>query len=262
MIFRIIHIAIFSFTITILAAQSNYSFRAFLNPLGARIGTIDVQERGMGYYDIKIKRPYNFDVGILVSRKIGNNLHLNVGTAYKYDKIKIDYTIPDPFQESIELLVGDRFIQKHIISPHLMLEFRKMKYYVGGGWEANIDLNYKTNVIDQEGPIYNFSDPVTMQTAFLYFDESESSHNDLIRNSSPLINAGYLIFPHWFLTVNCRFKPYGKQSRYRLLLEGKMPDMPVANHILNDTQIVDRWIYASVGLAYDFTNKPAANYTN
>ncbi len=253
MIFRIIHIAIFSFTITILSAQSNFSIRAFINPLGASIGKIEVDEKGLGYYDIKIKRPYNYDIGVLISRKIVKNLHLNLGAAFKYDKLKIDYTIPDPFQESEVLLTGDRFIRKYIFSPHLMIELRKPKYYAGVGWEGNIDLHYKTNVIIQEGPVYNYVDPVTMQSAFLYFSEWELSFNDLSRSSSPLINAGYKILPHWYVTLNCRFKPYGNQPFYRLLLEGKMPEMPVRNHILNDVQIWNKWIYTSVGLAYDFS---------
>ncbi len=253
--FKIFLFVFFSFTILTLTGQTNNSFRAYINPIGVRVGNIDVQERGLEYYNIRTTRPYNYDAGILVSRKIGGNLHLNLGTGFKYDKLKIDYTIPDPFLENEIILVGDRYMRKYIFSPHLAVEFRKPKYYVGIGWEGNIDLDYQTNIIDQEGPIYNFSDPVNMKYAFLYFFEFENNLDDLSSNSSPIINLGYKVLPHWYININCRIKPYGKWLSYHLLIEGKTPDMPIANHILNNTRIVNRWIYASIGLAYDFKRK-------
>lgn len=255
MFLHIFRIAIFLISSTTLPAQSNYTIRAFINPLGARIGNLDVEENGLGYFDVKTSRLHDFDLGTLLSIRVAGPFHVNIGAAYKYNKLNIQYRIADPLDDQIILVDGDRFIQKHIFSPHLGIEWRKANYFIGTGMEGNIDIDYKTNILDQEGPIYNFYDPVTMEQAFLYFNEIEIYHNDFIEYTSPYFNGGYMFLPGWYMTLNFKIKPYGNLPMYALLIEGKPLDLPHDNHILNSTQIRNRWIYASVGLAYDFTGK-------
>lgn len=227
----------------------------YFYPLGFHIGNQHIEEHGLGIYQFNYKRPFNFELGYKLSRRIINSYSIEGGISVKYWNLEFEYIINDPFFEEEIFAHEERYIRKIMTSPNVGLLYKKNKIKIAIGLEANMEINSESNVISGQSPIYVFFDPNSQRSANLTISENNVFLNDFTLFLTPTLTLGYQILSRFSIELNGKIKPYGEWPLYRLKIEGKTPDLEDGLYLLNDVRILNKIVFIHLGVSYSLNKK-------
>lgn len=247
---RLAIIVVISIYFKPLYGQNKINSRLYFLPIGMKVSTGDVQEFGLGIYEFKYTTPLNIELGCIFSKKVIKNLFVDAGIGLKANKLKIEYSIDDPYIEGEIFGREKRYLNKIELSPQLSLNYNVEKIYFSIGYETSLKISYNSNLVSGISPTYVFFDPIGQRNAFFTIRETNFFLEGLRLHHRLVANIGYRLNEKWHLNLNFKYKPFTNWFQYGLLIEGKTPDMPEGNYILNDTRILNKLMLVSFGISY------------
>jgi hypothetical protein len=213
------------------------------SPLLISLGNQGVREYGTGYYDFNFKQGVAQEYGISIGRRFASHWETGIGISRKNIHQQFGFELRDPMDENRILDAPARSYQYN---------FFGLRAFGGYTWERHslrliVELNdpYQIRLSPEVTWFYTqrFFSSQGQKAEFTVEERLTPNGSHII----PEINYGYQLYENFFLSAGVKWRWYGDDINYRLLITGNTFEMPEPETILNDTRILDRFFMVYAG---------------
>jgi len=232
-------------------SQSKWSIEAYINPFVTRIGNNHVVEYGLGYYNFKEDKKYQWELGSRVNYNILLNFDIGFGLGLKNMYYNFTYTLTNPIKSDEIIQKTQRELKLIMLSPAISFRYRVKRFSALIGLEFNEPISSVSNYETVRGELWIFIDIGNQVVGYYSLNELPQFSTNFSSFIVPEIRLGYRIMSRLYVHVGMKLKPYGSYVQYYFLVQGNTGSMGSDKlYDLNDTRVNNRMTFLYIGASY------------